>query len=370
MISEKSWEFATPRYLAFLDLEKAFDRVPRKKLWRVLALPDYNIPSNLQRAIRNMYTTSKSAVRPLSGKEIWFDITTGVRQGSILSPLLFVLLMDQVLKSAHSQQEDNPEAETLAYADDIGLITDSPEHLQQLLNIWNNTLTTFGLKLNVKKSEVMIMSRISRQAHMTVGTTPLNQVDQFKYLGSTYGTGGVKDITINDRIQKFSSNVGLLYPLLKDKHVPKKVKTVIYTTILRPVLLYGCESWTLTSVLKSKIQAAEMRVLRLIKGVTRRDRLRNVDIRKELKVKSILTIIEESQLRWYGHMRRMDDTRIPKKWFNWRPKTKRPTGRPRKRWIEGVREAINSRGKDWKQVEREQTFLDRDAGRAFWTDSS
>ena len=140
--------------------------------------------------------------------------------------------------------------------------------------------------------------------------------------------------------------------------------------LLRPVLLYGFEPWTLTSVLISKIQAAEMHVLRLIKGVTRRDRLRNVDIRKELKVKNILTIIEESQLRWYGHMRRMDDTQIPKKLFNWRPKTKRPTGRPRKRWIEGVREAITSRGRDWRQVDREQMFLDREAWRAFWTDRS
>ena len=62
-----------------------------------------------------MYSTSKSAVRPLSGKEIWFDITTNIRQGSILSPLLFVFLMDQVLKSAHRQQEHNREAETMAY---------------------------------------------------------------------------------------------------------------------------------------------------------------------------------------------------------------------------------------------------------------
>ena len=77
--------------------------------------------------------------------------------------------MDQVLKSAHHQQEHNPEAETLAYADDLGLITGSSEHLQQLLNFWNSTLTTFGLKLNIKKSKVMVMSWITCQAHMTIG---------------------------------------------------------------------------------------------------------------------------------------------------------------------------------------------------------
>jgi len=66
------------------------------------------------------------------------------------------------------------------------------------------------------------------------------------------------------------------------------VKVTIYKTILRPILTYGGESWTLTTATKSKIQTAEMRVLRLIKGVSCRDRLRNEDIRKELDVKSIL----------------------------------------------------------------------------------
>jgi len=60
-----------------------------------------------------------------------------------------------------------------------------------------------------------------------------------------------------------------------------------------------------TSAAKSMVQAAEMQVLRLIKGVTRKNILRNEDIRAELQVKSILEFIEDSQLRWYGHMRRM-----------------------------------------------------------------
>jgi len=79
-------------------------------------------------------------------------------------------------------------------------------------------------------------------------------------------------------------NVELLCPLLKDRHVPRAL-IMIYTSILRPILTFRCEAWTLTSAAKSKIQAAEMRVLRLIKGVTRSDRLRNEDIRAEPQVK-------------------------------------------------------------------------------------
>ena len=64
-----------------------------------------------------------------------------------------------------------------------------------------------------------------------------------------------------------------------------------------------------------------MRVLKLIKGVTCRDRLRNEDIRKELDVKSILQHVEETQLRWFGHVKRMSDDRTAHQWLQWKPST-------------------------------------------------
>ena len=92
---------------------------------------------------------------------------------------------------------------------------------------------------------------------------------------------------VDYRIQQFSKNVNLLYPLLRNRHVPKGVKVLMYKTILRPTLCYGSESWTLTQKTRSKVAAAEMRVLRLIEGVTRRDRLRNVDIRERLELRQL-----------------------------------------------------------------------------------
>ena len=62
MIIEKKWEFNEKAYFAFLDLEKAFDRVPRRKLFEILALDVYGVPQRLQRAIRGMYSMLISAV--------------------------------------------------------------------------------------------------------------------------------------------------------------------------------------------------------------------------------------------------------------------------------------------------------------------
>ena len=92
-----------------------------------------------------------------------------------------------------------------------------------------------------------------------------------------------------------SQNVGIIYCLLKDRHAPKKSKLLIHMTILRPILLYGHESWILPKMLKSEMTAADMKVLRLVKGVTRRDKVRNADIYEEFKIKSIIETIQTDQ---------------------------------------------------------------------------
>ena len=86
----------------------------------------------------------------------------------------------------------------------------------------------------------------------------------------------------------------MMYRLLKDRHVPNKSKLLIHMTILRTILLYGHESWILTKMLKSMITAADMKVLRLVKGVTRRDRVRNADIYEDLKIKPIIETIQQT----------------------------------------------------------------------------
>src|SRR5678816_4833006 len=81
MISEKNWEFNRKTYAAFVDLEKAFDRVPRELLWRELRRIEYGIPEKLLKAIKSTYVDSKCRVKTMSGEGKWFDVTTGVKQG-------------------------------------------------------------------------------------------------------------------------------------------------------------------------------------------------------------------------------------------------------------------------------------------------
>ena len=162
----------------------------------------------------------------------------------------------------------------------------------------------------------MKVGRCLDDGGIVVNEQVIKVVREFVYLGSKLTSDNLIENEIQNRISKFTKNVNCLYPLLKQKEIPSDVKVCIYTTVLRPVLLYGSETWTLTTKLKSKIQASEMRILRLIFGVTKRDRIRNEDIQKSLNVPSILTVIERNQLRWFGHILRMPDSRDVKRVYD------------------------------------------------------
>ena len=87
-------------------------------------------------------------------------------------------------------------------------------------------------------------------------------------------------------------------------------KTTIFEGLLTPIMTYGSESWTMTNRDRSRIQASEMKTLRTIAKTTRRDRIRNVTIRNQLNVPPIMNKIEKGQLRWLGHLERMDERRM------------------------------------------------------------
>lgn len=192
----------------------------------------------------------------------------------------------------HDEQEI-----TLAYADDIALIADTLQDLQDAIDRWHRNLSENGMKINPLTSEVMIISRIREQIQVSLEDHQLKQINNFCYLGVTFDEVNNMILEINHCITKYSRSINQLYPMVKDRNIPRKVKVLIYMSILRPILIYGSEAWALTTKTKSRIQAAEMRVLRIIRGVTRLDRLKNEDIRNELGVEAILVFIERSQLR-------------------------------------------------------------------------
>ncbi len=253
----------------------------------------------------------------------------------------------------------------MAHADDVAVVTGTLEDLQEAMTRWNGTLNRMGMKMNKQKTEIMKVGRIKEECNVYIENLKLKQSDKFSYLGALFDEENRQTIEISNKIQKYNGNVSALYPILKDKNVPTKAKTTIFTTILRPILIYGSETWTLITKMSLQIQASEMRVLRIILGVIRLDRMRNEVIRERQNVTSVLKIMNENKLRWFGHVERMEDLRYAKTFLEWVPRGRRQVGRPRKRWMEGVGEAAEESGKPLEEVIRDQDYLDRNLWRRF-----
>jgi len=108
----------------------------------------------------------------------------------------------------------------------------------------------------------------------------------------------------------------------------------IYNTLVLSTFLYGQENWTLTTLQRRRIEAAEMKLLRPLSGHTLYDHKTNDYICRELRITGILDKIDECRRNWLSHLQRMPQNRIPLKTYPCRPQGRRTIGRPKKRWRE------------------------------------
>ena len=134
--------------MAFVDLEKAFDCVPRKVIW--WALRKLGVEEWIVLLVQGMYTNARSRVHVGAGFSKEFEVKVGVHQGSVLSPLLFII----VLEALSCEFRAGVPWEDL-YADDL-IIADSLEECVRRLLLWKEAMEKKGLRVNVGKTKVMI----------------------------------------------------------------------------------------------------------------------------------------------------------------------------------------------------------------------
>ena len=195
-----------------------------------------------------------------------------------------------------------------------------------------------GLKVNIGKTEIMVSSRRGTKANIKDSQdTSLRQVNKFKYLGVTISEEGDSEEAVRARVSAAWGKWRDLSGVISDKKMPRKLKIKLYMTVIRPVLLYGAECWTVRKKEEQILEKTEMRMLRRIKVVTLTDKVKSVDIRKELGVTSIQEKVRKVKLRCNGHMQRMEENNEVRAVVDMRVPGKRPRGRPRGRWVDCVR---------------------------------
>ncbi|TWW59266.1 R2DM Retrovirus-related Pol polyprotein from type II retrotransposable element [Takifugu flavidus] len=319
-----SWEFAKPVHMCFVDLEKAYDRVPRSILWGVLW--EYGVEGPLISAVQSLYQRSRNLVGIAGCKSDSFPLRVGLRQGCPLSPVLFITFMDRI--SRHTRGVEGVEfggrmISSLLFADDVVLLAPSNRDLQQMLGRFATECEAAGMRISTSKSESMVLAR--------------KKVEEFKYLGILFTSEGRMEREIDRRIGAASAVMRALHrSIVVKKELSRKAKLSIYRSIYVPVLTYGHQCWVMTERTRSRIQAAEMSFLRRVARLSLRDRVRSSDIREELGVEPLLLHIERSQLGWLGHLARMPSRRLPLEVFRTCPIGRQPRGQPRTRWTDYI----------------------------------
>uniref|UniRef100_A0A8C6L8D1 Reverse transcriptase domain-containing protein n=1 Tax=Nothobranchius furzeri TaxID=105023 RepID=A0A8C6L8D1_NOTFU len=324
--------------MCYVDLEKAFDRIPRGTLWGVLW--EYGVPGPMIRAVRSLYDRCQSSVRIAGSKSGSFPVTVGLRQGCPLSLILFITFMDRIC--GHSQGVEGIRfgglrIRSLLFADDVVLLASSERDLQLSLERFAAECEAAGMRISSSKSETMVLIRKREEWLLQVRDEVLPQVEEFKYLGVLFTSEGKLEREIDRRIGATSAVMWALYrSVVVNRELSQMAKLSIYRSIYVLTLTYGHEFWVVTERTRSWMQAAEMSFLRRVAGLSLRDRVRSSVIREGLGVDPLLLHIERSQLRWLGHLVRMPPGRLPGEVFRARPTGRRPKGRPRTRWRDYV----------------------------------
>ncbi len=157
-IIESCAEWNIPLHINFVDFQKAFDSIHRNTLWKILR--SYGIPTKLVTIISKFYENFQACVAVDNKTTEFFKIGTGVRQGCILSPILFLLVIDWVMRQTNNRPRGlqfgiHGILEDLDFADDLAMISSSIKQLQKKTDRIVNFAKQVGLFINVKKTEVM-----------------------------------------------------------------------------------------------------------------------------------------------------------------------------------------------------------------------
>jgi len=182
------------------------------------------------------------------------------------------------------------------------------------------------------------------------------RVEEFKYLGTTSTNQNSIAEEIKSRLRSGNACYHSVQNLLSSRLLSKKLKIKIYRTIILPVVLYGCETWSLTLREERKVRVFENKVLRKIFGCRRGEvtvewrRLHNEELNDLYSLPNIVRVIKSRRMRWAGHVAHMGEERGVYRVLVGKPEGRRPLGRPRRRWVDNIRMDLQKLGyghMDW-----------------------
>ena len=385
-------------FMCFVDLEKAFDRVPRRVIeW---AMRRRGVPELLVRAVMKMYEGAETKVRCGNTLSDSFPVHVGVHQGSVLSPLLFAVVIDVLSEDCRKDGLWN-----LLYADDLVLMCETIEELEELVLAWKVAFEGKGLKVNMAKTKVMQASggkgvtveakedpcgvcgkrvkenlmectrcrrwvrarcakvkKVNQQLALSFICSKcvsgedllendgqylegVERVQQFSYLGDMMNEGGGCEIAVSRRCHLGWARFNELAGILCGRRFTWKLRGKVFKACVRSVMVYGSETWNVKGLEAGVLQRMERAMIRRMCGVKLEDRKNTLGLMERLGLnESILEVVKRNGLRWMGHVLRREDNNPIKMAWQLDEDVVRGRGRPKMTWKDNIKKEARKCG--------------------------
>ena len=309
-------------WLSFLDISKAFDTVDRDRLF--IKLWEKGIQGKAWRLIKGLYSKVENRVIFGPFESTWFEVSHGVKQGCIMSPTLFSLVMSDLVDMLESQGLGIPHRDIripcLLYADDIALLSDSEDNLTRMLNVAYAFCLKWGMKVNENKSKVMVIGkRCNSCKKWMLGNVAITECTVYKYLGIMFSQSLSDSAHVKTYLKPKAIRLRSYLNSILSAHENVNRVTFgdsIWKNVILPSITHGCSVWLNDSMeSKSTLKSIQYSMAKAIMQVKSSPAV--TAVLGELGWLPLELSLDKFRLKYYHRMRYdVPDTRLCKQIFD------------------------------------------------------